>query len=70
MENHYLNLNKAKSYLNNSTLLTKSIQTIIKEEDNCNVNDNNNKNSEVISVSSVSLYLAYWNPIIYIQKGY
>ncbi|CAH8590887.1 hypothetical protein MS3_00007457 [Schistosoma haematobium] len=52
MENHYLNLNKAKSYLNNSTLLTKSIQTIIKEEDNCNVNDNNNQNSEIISVSS------------------
>uniref|UniRef100_A0A095BZD0 Nucleolar protein 4 helical domain-containing protein n=1 Tax=Schistosoma haematobium TaxID=6185 RepID=A0A095BZD0_SCHHA len=55
MENHYLNLNKAKSYLNNSTLLTKSIQTIIKEEDNCNVNDNNNQNSEIISVSSLLL---------------
>ncbi|CAI2730631.1 unnamed protein product [Schistosoma spindalis] len=52
MENHYLKLNKPKSYLNNPTLLTKGIQTIIKEEDNCNVNDNNNLNSEIIFAST------------------
>ncbi|XP_018652202.1 LOW QUALITY PROTEIN: hypothetical protein Smp_155860 [Schistosoma mansoni] len=52
MENHYLKSNEAKLYLNNSTLLTKGIQTIKKEENNCNVNDNNSLNSEIISVSS------------------
>ncbi|CAH8590698.1 unnamed protein product [Schistosoma rodhaini] len=52
MENHYLKSNEEKLYLNNSTLLTKGIEIIKKEENNCNVNDNNSLNSEIISVSS------------------